>query len=96
MTEAELEAEIANACSNLDIWRHHAPDSRRGEAGWVDDVILGRKGALFVENKSEAGRRSLAQIKVANLLVMGGLSYRLWRPSDWQDGTIMKALREIR
>lgn len=64
-------------------------------AGWVDLVILGRGAALFVEVKSEDGRRTLDQMACARNLASAGLKYRVWRPSDLADGRIDDELDRI-
>lgn len=108
MTEAELLDAVTRKCNLWDLWWFHAYDSRRtvrgqdpservkAGAGWVDLVIVGRHGALFVELKSEHERRSMAQVRWADRIVKAGLQYRLWRPEDLADDTISKALQEIR
>jgi len=96
MTEAELQDAVIGLCKLRGLEWFHAYDSRRSTSGWVDLVIAGGRGALFVELKSEDGRRSMAQIKWAHLIMRAGLQYRLWRPADLKDGTIAKELESIR
>lgn len=108
MTEAELLAEVLELCRRYDLWWFHAYDSRRlvrGDTdsdripagkGWVDLVIVGHRGALFAELKSEQERRSRAQIRWAERIVKAGLTYRLWRPDDLDDKTIARELEAIR
>lgn len=92
MTEAELQQQIIADCHSRGLWALHVPDSRRLPAGWVDLIILGRRGSLFVELKSTDGRRSLDQIRVARQLEQAGLTYRLWRPHDYCTGKILAEL----
>jgi hypothetical protein len=93
VTEAELQAAVLDLCRNRGLWAYHPHDSRRSEPGWVDLVILGR-APLFVELKSENGRRSRAQEDVAYRIQGAGLPYRLWRPIDLEAVTReLEALR---
>lgn len=96
MTEAQLQDTITAMCKLFGLWHYHPHDSRRSPSGWVDLVILGPRGALFAELKSEDGRRSVAQIDVARRLELAGLAYKLWRPSDLQCGIIRKELEALR
>ena len=103
MTEAELLAAVIELCEVRDLWWFHAYDSRatvragtRPANGFVDLVLVGHAGALFVELKSADGRRSMAQIRWADRIIKAGLQYRLWRPGDYKDGTIAKELEVIR
>lgn len=96
MTEAELQREVIDLVACMPgLWCYHAHDHPRNKPGWPDLVILGR-GALFVELKSEDGRRSLAQVEVASRIAAAGLTYRLWRPSDWSSGLIRAELEALR
>ena len=100
MTEAQLLVEVLELCRRYGLWWFHAYDSRRlvrGDTpddrtqagkGWVDLVIVGNRGAVFAELKSETERRSMAQIKWAGRLQEAGQTYRLWRPADLDDGTL--------
>lgn len=94
MSEAQLQREVINLCKLLRLWHYHPYDSRRSASGWVDLVILGRQ-ALFVELKSEDGRRSIPQIQCSTRIEQAGLQYRCWRPSDLQCGIIQRELEAI-
>lgn len=108
MSEEELLEELLKLCRLHELWWFHAYDSRRfvrgddeyqrmqAGKGWVDLVLVGDHGTLFVELKSEDGRRSRAQIRWADRIVRAGLAYRLWRPDDLKDGTIAAQLEAIR
>jgi hypothetical protein len=96
VTEAELQAAITEICRLKGLWWFHPYDSRRSNSGWVDLAILGKRGALFAELKSEDGRRTMEQIRCAERITKAGLQYRLWQPADLKDGTIVKELQAIR
>jgi len=96
VTEAQLQDAVTDLCKLLGLWHYHPYDSSRSTSGWPDLVILGKRGAIFAELKSEDGRRSRAQVDVARRLEQAGLAYRLWRPSDLKAGIIRKELEAIR
>lgn len=95
MTEAELQHAVEDLADKLGIWWWHERDSRRSRSGWVDLVLLGWHGALFAELKAPGGTRSARQLIVAELLIAAGLSYRVWQPRDWWEGTIEAELKAI-
>lgn len=96
MNHAELVAAIQAEAKTRGLWCWPTPPSTPlMVAGWPDLVILGHPGSLFVECKSEDGRRTREQIRVAQRLLEAGLSYRLWRPSDLESGVIAAALEAI-
>lgn len=92
MTERELQQKVIALCAERGLYWHHEADSRRGNAGWPDLVIIGPFSALFVELKSADGRRSRLQIEVAARMVSAGLIYRLWRPEHLLSGKIAQVL----
>jgi hypothetical protein len=108
MTHAELVDAIAAACKRRRLRCERSPNPvvRCGKcaamlrrpgagAGWVDLVILGRRGALFVEVKSQDGRRTMEQMTCAGDIAAAGLRYRVWRPSDLAEGRIDGELDRI-
>lgn len=95
ISHAELQTLVEHECRRLDHWYYAPADSIRSQAGWVDLVILGKRASLFAELKTEAGRRTMAQIRVAERLQLCGLRYRLWRPADWLSGAIQGELEQL-
>lgn len=104
MTEAELQFNVIEL-AELFKWRciHHRPSmNRRGHwatamtgtqaAGWPD-VFLVRERAMAVELKSERGSVTPEQQFWLAALGKVGIEVHLWRPADWQDGSIERALR---
>lgn len=68
-------------------WRGLSP------MGWPDLFMVKNGHAWAVELKSQEGRVTPEQ--EAWLAVLGrvpGISVAVWRPSDWQDGTVRRAL----
>lgn len=83
-----MEAALAGKCDRRGLWYriNNRPAPGQGSAGWIDAIALGWTGALFIELKSEHGRRTLAQIRLMRRLIALGLDYRLYRPGDLADG----------
>jgi hypothetical protein len=95
MTEAELEGQIYQHCKARGLlWFHHR-FSVGTTPGFVDDVIIGPRGLLWVENKSEAGTLEPAQRIVRDKLLHLGEPWRLWRPRDLRSGLIVAELEAI-
>jgi hypothetical protein len=92
----ELEAELAGLCGQLGHWcwvsRHN---SMQETAGIVDGLVFGRHALMFAELKSEDGRRTRAQMRVAAWLVNHGYVYRCYRRADFDNGTVRRDLEEL-
>jgi hypothetical protein len=71
---------------------YHTHDSRRSEPGFPDLVLVRHERLLFVELKSGKGKLTPAQAQWFGRLSQAGASVRVWRPSDWLDGTIEREL----
>lgn len=98
MTHAELVKEIEARCKRRRLRCQRTPvprDAGPGQAGWVDLVILGRGAALFVEVKSQDGRRTMQQLDCAQQIATAALRYRVWRPSDLDSGAVDQALDHL-
>ena len=94
MTEAELQRLVADACAALRIAHYHCHDSRRSEPGFPDSVMVGT-GILYRELKSAAGELRPDQRRWGSRLERAGGDWCVWRPRDWDDGTIMWQLAAI-
>jgi hypothetical protein len=72
----------------------HDTDSRRNSPGLPDLVLLHPETGqlLFVELKSATGRIRPEQQQWIDALHRGGHTVRVWRPEQWHDGTIARAL----
>lgn len=92
-----LEARLKALLEDFGLWGYHMRDSRTAERkGWPDWVILGPRGALFRELKTERGRLTPDQRRVRDRLTNAGLDWGIWRPSDLVNGTIHRQLLTIR
>jgi hypothetical protein len=95
MTEAELEEHVRALCADLGVLRFHVRHSRGMTAGWPDDVLIGARGILYRELKTEWGRLSAEQRDTGQAITRAGGSWRIWRPSDLLSGRISAELTEI-
>jgi hypothetical protein len=99
MSEDELVVSVIDLAGRLGWLAHHARPARLGDGRWrtavqgqrgLPDLTLARAGrVLLVECKTETGRLRPDQQAWAVEL---GPVWRLWRPSDWFDGTIRAEL----
>lgn len=97
MNEAELTAAVLAECRALCLTVFHFPDSMRVTSrGWPDLAILGPRRTLYRELKSADGRLTKEQIRTGQLLRGCGFDWAVWRPADWDDGTIARALQGLR
>lgn len=95
MTEEQLLGLVTELAAWLGILAYHTRDSRRSAPGFPDLVLAGMSGCLFAELKSAYGRLSPDQVSWKYRLLTSGQTWYLWRPSDWEDKTIERALRSI-
>ena len=93
----EMNAELASLCRQLGVYCWiNSGEIRQHGTGWVDAIALGKHGGLFIENKTEDGRRTRAQIAVAEKLEAALPEvYRLYRPADYGNGTVRHDLEAI-
>ena len=90
-----LEANLRELMKDLGLWGWHPRISIGSKRGWPDWVILGPRGALFRELKSQRGDLSIDQRAIGSMLTRAELSWAVWRPADLLDGTIVRQLRSI-
>lgn len=93
-----LEDDLLSHVTDLATWAgwtwHHETDSRKTRAGFPDLVLVHprKRRVLWVELKSATGRLRTEQRHWRDVLTAAGEDYRLWRPTDWTDGTIREEL----
>lgn len=95
MTEAQL-LDNVRKLSLLTGWLfYHTYDSRRSDAGWPDTVMLNvrQRRILFVELKARKGQLRPMQVVWLQALAEVGMETAVWRPQQWLDGTIERALK---
>ncbi len=83
MTEQELLVAVRQACRWSALLVYHTYSSRRSEAGFPDVVVVGPRGILFRELKSERGRVTSGQREWLDRLNDAGADAAVWRPADW-------------
>jgi hypothetical protein len=64
-------------------------------AGFPDLVLLSRYRVAYAELKSRYGKPTTAQQRWLDRLAHAGESVYVWRPADWDDGTIERELRGL-
>lgn len=100
MTEKQLQDAVLDAAYTFKWLAYHTYDSRRSSPGFPD-LVLARNGeVLFVELKSKVGRlRPEQKVWMEQLTAYSepgcdrGHEVLVWRPEQWQDGTIIERLR---
>jgi hypothetical protein len=95
MSEAELEEHVRAGCKDLSILRFHVRDSRGMNRGLPDDILVGRRGVLWRECKTQKGRLTPEQRAVGEALTVLGQDYAVWRPADWLSGKIARELAAL-
>lgn len=95
MSEADLLANLDDACEKLDLRLFHVRDARRQKLKDMPDALIVGDGRLWLfELKKQSGRPTPGQRQILEYLGECG-TYRagLWRPSDWLSGRIDSELR---
>jgi len=102
MSEATLQAGVIELAHVYGFMVHHDLPSQRSNGSWstlvsgdtgFPDLILAKEGrVLAIELKSEKGAQSLAQ-KDWQRELGDGVEYYLWKPTDWNNGTVERILK---
>lgn len=82
-------------CRVIGVRYFHAYDSRRSVPGWPDLVLLGTRGLMFRELKTQSGTLRPEQREWGNALRAVGANWDTWRPGDLISGRIAAELREL-
>lgn len=90
-----LEANLRKLMADFGLWGFHPRTSIGSERGWPDWVILGPRGGIYRELKSEGGVLSVDQRRVGAMLTRAGFNWAVWRPRDLLDHTIHRQLAGI-
>lgn len=85
MLERDLQNNVIKLCTTQGQLVYHTYDSRRSQAGFPDLVIVGSKGLIYRELKSDKGRLSPEQVFWLECLVTAGADAAVWRPADWPE-----------
>lgn len=93
MSERQLMTAVLEL-AGLFGWRsYHTHDSRRSTPGFPDLVMVRGPRLLLVELKTEKGRLAPAQLQWLDDLTATSAEVFTWRPAQWLNGAIEKALR---
>ena len=92
MSEEDLLRAVVDLAQLRGLLVHHSRPARTAK-GWVtaivghkglpDLIIVGSRGVLYRELKSEKGRVSPEQHDWIDRLEQAGQDIAVWRPSDW-------------
>ena len=93
--EEDFQQKLIDLCHWSGLYVYHTHDSRRSSPGWPDLVIVGPRGILFRELKTETGKLSDAQKRVLGILTAAGADASVWRPADLTAGIVAAELRAI-
>ena len=92
MLEKDLQKSVLEL-AHLRGWRtYHTYDARRSTPGFPDLSMVRGKRLIFAELKREKGRLTAAQTEWIEALRQTVCEVYVWRPADWQDGTIEDCL----
>ena len=97
MSERDLLLKVQAECEALGLQHHHCHDSRRceGPRGLPDLVIAGPGGILFAELKDSDGDTSADQDRWLYMLHRAEVPYAVWRPGDFDAGTVRAVLKAL-
>lgn len=105
MTEPQLQVCILDLAKTLHLLVHHCRPAIlrsgkwatpiQGHSGFPDLCIAGVGGVVFAELKSDTTQPTPEQMRWLGTLDAGGAETYLWRPADWDDGTIETVLERL-
>lgn len=95
MSEKDLQDLVVRLARAMGLLAYHTHDSRRSEKGFPDLVIVGERGVIFRELKTERGKVTPEQNYWLGALEMAGCNAGVWRPADWMSGFITRELRAL-
>lgn len=96
MTEADFQRAVLDLARTLGLAVFHSGDSRRDAcAGFPDLVIVGKRGVLWRELKTQKGRVRPEQLDWLRRLNAAAQDAAIWRPSDLKSHLIQTQLRSI-
>jgi VRR-NUC domain len=92
MSERELENSIRAILTDLSLRWYHTFDSRRSPSGYPDLTIVGRRGVMWRELKTQRGRVTPEQQVWLDTLAAAGSDAAVWRPDSLLSGQIAREL----
>lgn len=91
-----LQASVIKLCQLFGIAYYHTFDSRRSAKGWPDLAMVGKRGFITRELKTEKGKLTPEQERWGLMLRQAGQDWAVWRPADLASGRIQRELEAIR
>lgn len=95
MREQDLQDLAVRTARAHGVLAYHTYDSRKSEPGFLDLVLVGRQGVLYRELKSATGTVTPEQEYWMAALLAAGEDVDVWRPAQWDDGTIEREIRAL-
>lgn len=102
MSESTLQDGVIELAHVYGYMVHHDLPSQRANGAWstlvsgdvgFPDLVLAKAGRIiFIELKAERGAQSIPQMDWQRELG-DGVEYYLWKPTDWNNGTVERILR---
>jgi len=92
MTETQLQTAVVKLARMLGFLVYHTHDSRRSEPGFPDLTMVKEGRLLFTELKTATGKLTDDQLMWIDALMKTDNEVYVWRPADWDNGTIVKCL----
>lgn len=84
MTERQWQQQVIDLARLLQWSYYHTFDSRRSNPGFPD-LVLWKDRTIFAELKTNHGRLTAEQRRVAEALARAGAEVYVWRPRDLDD-----------
>lgn len=82
VSEADFMSKVRALCRFYGVTAYHTHNSVRSDPGFPDLVLVGSKGVLYRELKTETGRVTAMQKHWISILQAAGQDADVWRPSD--------------
>lgn len=105
MTEDQLLANVLDLCRLTHVRTAHFRPARTATGwrtavsgdgkGFPDLVLVGNKGVLFRELKSDKGRPDTEQAVWLERLRAAGANVGVWRPDDLHAGSILHEIQAV-
>jgi hypothetical protein len=92
MTEKELQNNVLRLAGLSGFLKYHTRNSKGSHKGFPDLVLCKPPRLIFIELKSENGRVKDEQLTWGMRLSDCPVEYYLWRPADWDNGTIQDVI----
>lgn len=95
--EAEQLRRVAELAGAHGVLLHHCRDGRycSGDPGFPDLIVVGRRGLLLRELKSNPNNETRPQTAWRLQLRAAGVDVGLWLPSHFRNGTVEREIIQL-